>query len=60
MIYNADRLAEDARSNEGTSTCIDGKWVLARPMSGTFRFEKLKAAWLVLRGKADALVWTGQ
>jgi hypothetical protein len=38
----------------------DGRYVLARPISGTFRFEKLKAAWEVLRGRADALKWTGQ
>lgn len=59
MIYNADELVKQAK-NWPQAGLPDGRWVLARPISGTFRFEKLKAAWEVLRGRADALKWTGQ
>jgi hypothetical protein len=42
----------------GVSSSNDGKnWVPARPMSGSFLFEKTKAAWEVFRGRADAVVW---
>jgi hypothetical protein len=34
----------------------DGRWVLARPLAGPFVL-RLRAAWLVLSGKADAVVW---
>lgn len=37
-------------------TEINGKWVPARPMAGPFIY-KVKAAWLVLTGKADAVIW---
>lgn len=61
MIYNADELAKSVmKGNWPFAGLKDGRWVLARPISGTFRFEKLKAAWEVLRGRADALKWTGQ
>lgn len=59
MIYNVDDLIKQSKEwpHAGLS---DGRWVLARPESGAFRFEKLKAAWEVFRGRADALTWTGQ
>jgi hypothetical protein len=42
----------------GVISSNDGKiWVPARPESGAFRFQKLKAAWEVLRGRADAVKW---
>jgi hypothetical protein len=59
LIYNADRFVERA-VKEWPRALINDQWVLARPISGTFFFEKLKAAWEVLRGRADALKWSGQ
>jgi hypothetical protein len=59
MIYNADDLVNQAK-NWPQAGLKDGRYVLARPLSGTFRFEQLKAAWEVLRGRADALKWTEQ
>lgn len=36
-----------------------GKWVPRRPEgSSSFKF-KIKAAWLVFTGRADALIWFG-
>ena len=38
----------------------DGRWVPARPLGGGWRFQRIKAAWLVFTGQADALTWPGQ
>jgi hypothetical protein len=35
---------------------INGKWVPARPLIGSF-WDRLKEAWRVLTGKADAFTW---
>jgi hypothetical protein len=57
MIYTLDYLrSDDIKLN---AACIDDKWVPARPITGTFRWEKLRAAWEVLRGRADAFTWPG-
>lgn len=39
-----------------TQAKINGKWVPARPLSGPFSW-RVKAAWQVLIGKADAFTW---
>lgn len=38
----------------------DGRWVPARPCGYSSPIERLKAAWLVWSGRADALIWPGQ
>jgi hypothetical protein len=35
----------------------DGRWVPSRPV---WSFSRLPAAWAVLRGRADAVIWPGQ
>jgi len=55
MIYSADWIQASC-----VARLIDGKWVAARPESGGFIFTRIKAAFLVLTGKADAVVWAGQ
>ena len=49
---------EDVDSHHGqTEAQINGKWVPARPI-GYFSFRwRLKLAWMVFTGKADAFVW---
>lgn len=37
----------------------DGRWVIAKPLPGPFRW-RLHDAWLVLIGKAEALLFEGQ
>jgi hypothetical protein len=37
-------------------TQIDGQWMPARPLRGPLTW-RLKDAWLVLTGKADAVIW---
>jgi hypothetical protein len=57
MIYTLEYLrSDDIKQN---AACIDGKWVPARPLTGSFRWEKLRAAWEVFRGRADAFKWPG-
>lgn len=45
--------------NSEEQTEINGKWVPARPENYKYRTlrEKLKDAWWVFTGKADAVVW---
>lgn len=38
----------------------DGRWVPARPISGGGMFDRIRLAWMVFVGKADALRWPGQ
>lgn len=38
----------------------DGRYVPARPLGGGWRWNRIKATWLVFSGKADALLWDGQ
>jgi hypothetical protein len=49
----------DEFKNWETQTEIDGKWVLARPIIGPF-ISRIKDAWQVLIGKADAVKFIGQ
>lgn len=52
MLYTID----DIRGSLNTQAKINNKWVPARPFNGPF-WWRIKAAWLVLIGKADAIVW---
>jgi len=50
--------AEDLMTMEvGTAALIDGDWVPARPLGRSGLLYRLKAAWTVFTGRADALVW---
>ena len=53
MIYTLKGLIESAMS---TQTNINGKWVPARALPGPLS-RRIRAAWLVLTGKADAVIW---
>lgn len=43
-----------------TSTEINGKWVPGRPINWQYRTlkERLKQAWAVFVGKAEAFTWS--
>jgi len=41
------------------TTCVNGKWVPARPLGYPSLRYRIRAAWLVLTGRADALIWPG-
>jgi hypothetical protein len=55
-IYKLENLAALAEGN--VSSSVDGKtWVPTRPIGYPSWRTRLKAAWLVLTGRADAVVW---
>jgi len=55
MIYTADELTKEWPQTETG----DGRWVLARPLTlGVWR--RIKAAFLVLVGRCDAVRWVDQ
>ena len=37
----------------------DKVWYPARPLNPGWRFDRLRAAWLVWTGRADAFTWPG-
>ncbi len=53
MEYTLKQLIEHVSECQAL---LNGKWVPARPMSGPFMW-RVKAAWHVLIGKADAFTW---
>jgi hypothetical protein len=57
MIWKLKDLFEHANR---VTRDFDGQWLPARPdwHTGPLRW-RLQAAWAVLRGKADAVVWPG-
>jgi hypothetical protein len=52
-MYTLKYLVTDALN---TTKEINGKWLPARPLAGPF-WARLKDAWRVLTGKADAFTW---
>jgi len=42
-----------------THACVDGKWVIARPLKDRL-FQRIKDAWKVVTGKADAVMFYKQ
>lgn len=54
MLYRLDTLMREASNTRVLNR--HGNWVPARPMRGPF-LMRLSAAWAVLRGKADAVIW---
>jgi hypothetical protein len=53
MLFSLKSLLESINS---VSCEINGKWVPARPMRDCLRY-RIKYAWMVLTGKADAVIW---
>ena len=54
MIYE---LIEIDALIKGVSRNINGRWVPARPMQPSGISIRIRAAWMVFTGKADAVVW---
>lgn len=55
-IYKLENLVTLAEGD--ISSSVDGKvWVPTRPISYPSWRTRLKAAWLVFTGRADAVVW---
>lgn len=57
IIY-ADHIANKPWPTAGLP---DGRWVASRPEPTFWLYPaRLRCAWLVFTGRADAIVWTGQ
>jgi hypothetical protein len=54
MIYHLRNLFEMCKT---THVLINGKWVPSRPIVAFGLLYRIKAAWLVLTKKADAVIW---
>lgn len=54
MIWALQQLIEHVRA---TQTCIDGKWVAARPLKDDRLGQRFRAVWEVWRGRAEAFTW---
>jgi len=52
-MYTLDQLLNPAFK---VDALIEGEWVRARPLTGSF-IRRFKDAWAVLTGKADAFTW---
>lgn len=56
MTWTLESLIESIKS---VSTEINGKFIPARPINHRIFWVRVKSAWLVLTGRADAVVWPG-
>lgn len=52
-------LSELVKSAQTTHVELNGKWVAARPINHKYCSwkERFQAAWLVLKGEADVVIW---
>jgi hypothetical protein len=57
-IWRLDELLEYFKG--GTRALVNGCYVPARPLGFYSLGNRMKAAWMVFTGKADALIWPGQ
>jgi len=55
-IYSVEEIMKYANND---LTCIDGKWVPARPLGYYSLKWRLKCMWMVFTGKADVIIWPG-
>ena len=54
-LVHADQLVENETQAE-----IDGNYVVARPLGYPSLFNRIRLAWMVFTGRADALIYIGQ
>ena len=55
-IYSLEYLQRIEKIHQTTREMRPGVWVPARPADES-RWRRLRAAWAVLRGDADAFIW---
>lgn len=53
-IWQLKKLIESVK---GCDAQINGKWVPARALLYPSIWQRLRAAWLVFKGAADAVIW---
>jgi hypothetical protein len=58
-LYTLRQLLATSGVNEGERVRIGKEWVPARPLGYGGIFRRVKLAWMVFTGKADAVTWPG-
>lgn len=58
-LYTLRQLISTTAGNEGTRVLIDNQWVPMRPLGYGGIVRRIKLAWMVFTGKADAVTWPG-
>lgn len=53
---NIIRLEDLAKDNP-LEVCVNGQWVPARPLGFYSIWSRLRCAWMVFTGRADAFIW---
>lgn len=56
-IWGIQDLTEYVTERETLTEVAEGRWEPARPLGFYSLENRLKAAWLVFTGRADALLW---
>ncbi len=61
-LYTDRTFASLCRQNDQRKITIGDQdfWVLARPKGYPSFWYRIKLAWMVLTGKADAMTWPGE
>lgn len=61
MKYHPNHITSLSLHNLVDAKCdVNGKWQPARPISCPSLLERIRYAWWVFIGKADALTWPNQ
>jgi hypothetical protein len=58
--WTIQRIVDYAHGEPIMRELPDGRWVRARPEGLYSIVERIRLAWLVFTGQADALKWDGQ
>lgn len=59
-VWSLRGLVDHCVSGGVSCQISDGRWVPARPLGFDSLQSRVKAAWLVFTGKADAVIWPEQ
>ena len=57
-LFHIENLIDHAASN--STQLSNGRWVPARPLGWSSPLKRLRYAWMVFTGKADAVLWEDQ
>jgi hypothetical protein len=58
-LYTLTQLIKSTTGEVGNSVNIGNQWVPARPLGYGGIVRRIKLAWMVFTGKADAVTWPG-
>lgn len=56
-VWTLQNLMNYVKSKEAQASRDGNNWFPARPMGYPMFFQRIRLAWLVFTGKADAVIW---